>query len=121
MEKGRYKVDHARSLDVDAGRWYLVQTNYEDRFGGDMPYDTRRKPAENKLDQIGRQYMDYETLMANILEEYPTWRGDKNSTIHATVMGAGEGYIHTKLYDHKKYRLGDAFSREDTSGQKRDL
>ena len=85
-----------------------------------MPHDIRRRPAEKKLDQIGREGINYDNLFSNILEEYPTWRGDNNSTVHATVMAANDGYMFTKMYDHRAYRGLDS-AMQGKSDSKQDL
>jgi hypothetical protein len=124
LEKGRFKVDHRRELSTSNGVWYLVQTNWEDRHGGDMPFDQRRRPAEKKLDRMGPEGTSYESLFSGILEEYPTWRGDKNSTVHATVMAAGGNYMFTKIYDHKAFKelsAEELKSIDGKSARKEDL
>ena len=87
-----------------------------------MPHDIRRRPAEKKLDKLTQDGTNYYNLFTDILEEYPTWRGDNNSTVHATVMSAGGNYMFTKMYDHKAYRelsiedlreLGNRQTKED--------
>ena len=45
ITKDRYQISNIRSLDVENGIWYLVQTNWP-HDNGDRDWDIRRAPAE---------------------------------------------------------------------------
>ena len=67
QSNGIYRLD---KLDVDNGIWFLVVTN-TDLDKEESPDDYRRKPAEEKIKNIGRDSIDYQSLFTGVLSQYP--------------------------------------------------
>ncbi len=83
-------------LDVDNGKWFIVQTN-SDR---EKKHDERRVTAENRLNEIGRDKIAYENLMNKVMMVSPT---KNNQTIYSTVQSPfNGGYLKSKYYEFSK-------------------
>mmetsp|Transcript_63242 Transcript_63242/g.87922 ORF Transcript_63242/g.87922 Transcript_63242/m.87922 type:complete len:113 (-) Transcript_63242:223-561(-) len=85
-------------LDVEAGRWYLVQTNY-DRDLPDPKDDPRRTVAEKAMDKIGQKNMTWDGLFKDVLS-LPPVLNDK--TIESVVFPAYAGYFNITVWSEKK-------------------
>jgi hypothetical protein len=80
-------------LDVDNGKWFLVQTN-SDRH----ERCTRREAAETRLKEMKKTNLqvNYDNLMDGVMKLSP----NKNAgTIYSTIQGvAGTGYLKSQYW-----------------------
>jgi len=78
-------------LNVDMGKWFLVQTNY-DRNEEDPEDDFRRIPAEQKLMKLGKNIDEY-VMFSNIMSTYPN---NNLETLQTTIFS--ENFYNTTTW-----------------------
>jgi len=82
-------------LNIETGRWFLVQTNY-DRDVPDPLTDDRRTAAEDRLQEIGRSSIDGDKILNDVLARYPNLN---SITIESVVFSAQENYFNITLWE----------------------
>lgn len=81
-------------LDVDSGKWFLVQTN-DDR----AVHDDRRMKGEENLTKLkaSQNQITYENVMNNVMIEYPT---KNKETIYSTIQSPlNDGYLFSNYWE----------------------
>jgi len=99
ISMGRDQVFAVDTLDSDADRWFLVQTNY-DRDLPDPSNDDRRTVAEKLMKEIGRKGMTEEKLFNEVLSTYPVLN---NETIVSIVFPPYSGEFNVTAWSTSNY------------------
>lgn len=97
ITRGPETVDDAARIDTNKENdgWFLVQTNSDRNTTNYQTRDIRRFIAENRVRNIGREEIDTEKVMKEVLSLSP----NRNSiTILSSVMEAKTGRFDTKMW-----------------------
>jgi len=94
LSRNRNGDQNIYPLDVPSGRWFIVQTNY-DRNTPDPVNDTRRIPAEKRLESIGQGNITVDNLFTDVLSLYPNLNVE---TVYTSIFSAMTGYFNTTMW-----------------------
>jgi hypothetical protein len=93
-------------LDVDKGKWYLVQTNSDRGI-----IDVRRPAAEKRLDEIKAKGLkiNYENLLSEVIAQPPNKNFD---TIYSTVQSGFKGGFLNSNYWEMTLKIDKGFLQQ---------
>jgi len=94
ITKFRNHVQNQTSLDVEKGRWHVVQSNYK----GDIPDpadDNRATAGRDFLNKIGANNMSLQSLFDDVMSVYPLFN---NETFYTSIMQPSIGYFNTTMW-----------------------
>jgi len=94
ITKFRNKVQNTTTLNPQAGRWFVAQTNYKGNIP-DPKNDNRATAAIDWLNEIGWNEINKDNLVSKIFTIYPIFN---NETLHTTIMQPSTGYFNTTLW-----------------------
>lgn len=88
ITRGRAEMMDLQELDVAAGRWYLLQTNY-DNWVAPPFYDDRRTPGKICMKELGQKKTGVRGLF-NVLSTKPNLN---KLTCYSAVMQVNDGMV----------------------------
>ncbi|KAL5016852.1 hypothetical protein ScPMuIL_006441 [Solemya velum] len=84
ITKGRLAPLDIWKLNLTAGRWFEVETNY-DHWVEPPAHDDRRHPAINAMEKLGQNQIDKMHLFNDVMSLHPVLN---NRTVYTVVMSA---------------------------------
>ena len=91
IARNALSVARIDQLDVDNGKWFIVQTNTDQHV--EDP-DGRRTGAIQKLNKLGNN-IDYKTLYENVSSQYPN---NFIETIVIAIQAPATNYFNSTLW-----------------------
>jgi len=86
ISRGVNSVDDSNYLDVDKGKWFLVQGNMEL-----TKPDKKTTLTSDKINNLSKSYISYKILMEAVLTQQPTFV--QTMTVYSTIQSANNEFI----------------------------
>lgn len=90
LSRNRIDTAYENKLNVTAGKWYIVQTNFDHWQEGCF---NRCEAAKTHLDSVGQSNIEISHLRSTVLEKFPNFNF---ATVYNTVFVPKEGMIETE-------------------------